>query len=89
MYFFRRAVLLILIIFFNFACKAQSNFLRMKLQNDSVYLYPFPYYSWSYNSNPEIVTGKEYSYGATEGLFLTTLHLPDGKWMAYYKRKHG
>jgi antitoxin component YwqK of YwqJK toxin-antitoxin module len=81
-----RTTLLLCLLIYSFSSSGQNNYRKMLLGKDSLYLYPFPYYSWSFNSNPEIGEDKSYHSGTTEGLFITGLRLPDGKWMAYFNK---
>ncbi len=83
---FVKVLLPVILLFTGSLLKGQNVFNRLLLGKDSVYLYPFPYYNWSYDDNHEYEKDRGRDFGTTDGLFITTLSLPTGKWMAYFNK---
>ncbi|HXC06181.1 MAG TPA: hypothetical protein VNZ86_15595, partial [Bacteroidia bacterium] len=62
-----------------------QQFQKIKYKGDSVFVYPFPYYCWDYYENPFFEPLHSRRYGnENSGLFLTSIPLPEGKWIAYF-----
>ncbi|MFI5149977.1 MAG: hypothetical protein ACHQRM_09615 [Bacteroidia bacterium] len=61
-----------------------QQFTKTKYKGDSVFVYPFPYYSWSYYDNLFCETVSGGHRFQEDGLFVTSIPLPDGKWIACY-----
>ena len=65
---------------------AQKQFKKTFYRQDSVFIYPFPYYNWEYYYNTEEEDAVRDHLRSSDGLFLTSIALPDGKWIAYFNK---